>query len=218
MAETRIQAPRITRPVLRGLETATVDVLEPYGTVDGVRLSGVETAACDLTETVLTSCELTDVTAQVVDAAGARFADVVITHLRAPRFSAPRASLVDVTIGSSRLGALELIDATIRAVIVEDAKLGLINLSGSRIRDLVFRDCDIDELDLGTATATRVAFENCSLGMLDVNRATLSYVDLRGVAIRGIRNLDALRGTVIDEEQVSVLAPAFAAHLGITVA
>ncbi|WP_262424610.1 pentapeptide repeat-containing protein [Brachybacterium sp. Z12] len=82
---------------------------------------------------------------------------------------------------------------------------------------MLFEDCTIEELDLSGVTATRLAFTNCRVGHLALAHARLQDVDLRGLEIGAIGNLEGMAGATLDAQQVTVLAPAFASHLGIRV-
>ena len=91
------------------------------------------------------------------------------------------------------------------------------NLRGSKLVDVQISDCIINELDLGSCTATRVALKNCTLGSLDVTGARLKDFDLRGTDFRSVSGLGSLAGLVVDDDQLTLLAPLLAGHLGITV-
>ncbi|MEO2095698.1 MAG: pentapeptide repeat-containing protein, partial [Brachybacterium sp.] len=80
-----------------------------------------------------------------------------------------------------------------------------------------FEDCTIDELDLGAVTASRVAFVNCRAGSVALPHARLEDVDLRGLEMGSIANLEGLSGATLDAAQVTALAPLLAAHLGLRV-
>ena len=58
---------------------------------------------------------------------------------------------------------------------------------------------------------------NCRIGTLDITSATLKNVDLRSSEFRTINGLQSLAGVIIDDYQLSLLAPLLAAHLGLTV-
>ena len=70
---------------------------------------------------------------------------------------------------------------------------------------------------LGGVTGTRVALKNCTIGTLDVTGAKFKDVDLRSSEFRGLDGLSGLAGVVVDDYQLSLLAPLLAGHLGIRV-
>ena len=73
------------------------------------------------------------------------------------------------------------------------------------------------ELDLAGVTATRVSFVNCRAGSLALAHARLKDMDLRGLEVGSFSNLEGLSGATLDAQQVTALAPALAAHLGIRI-
>jgi len=61
-------------------------------------------------------------------------------------------------------------------------------------------------------------FVGCRIGHLRVSQAKLTEVDISTAELSHVVGLDSLRGAIISEAQLHDLAPAFAEHLGITVA
>jgi uncharacterized protein YjbI with pentapeptide repeats len=64
----------------------------------------------------------------------------------------------------------------------------------------------------------RVRFDGCRIGQLTVSQAKLTEVDISTAELSHVAGLDSMRGAIISSAQLYDLAPAFAAHLGITVA
>ncbi|NLV79955.1 MAG: pentapeptide repeat-containing protein [Rhodococcus sp.] len=217
MADRATRAPRIDalRPV--DLDDHDADELVPHSTYEQILVTDAVLGTCELAGAALTASELRGLTVDELDVADARFVDTRITRVQAPRMVAQRCSLHNVRIDASRIGAMDLFDCGLRSVVVSDSKLGLVNLRGATVRDVVFRGCILDELDVSEARFTRVAFEDCTVGELDVHRATFEHVDLRGLHIGTVRNLDGMRGATITGEQAVALTGAFAAHLGIRI-
>jgi uncharacterized protein YjbI with pentapeptide repeats len=73
------------------------------------------------------------------------------------------------------------------------------------------------EMDLSGSRAQRVAFEDCRIDTLTLDRAHLVDVDLRGAEIRTVNGVEGLRGATLTSAQISLMAPMFAARLGIDV-
>ena len=132
-------------------------------------------------------------------------------------FTAARATLRDVEISNPRWGSAELYESGWQSVRIDGGKLDYVNLRGRKLTDVQISDCIINELDLGSVTATRVALKNCTIGTLDFTGARLKDFDLRGTDFRTISGLGSLAGVVIDDYQLSLLAPLLAAHLGVVV-
>ena len=203
--------------VLPDLEEAAPSQLAPQARHDGLRLAGVDLSGTDLTGATFAECALEDVTAHTTILQHARLLETRIERLHAPVLDATRSTWRDVELSGSRIGALDIYDAEIRSTRLTGTKIDWINLRSSRIEDVLFEDCTIEELDLGGVTASRVAFVNCRAGSLALAHAHLTDVDLRGLEIGALGNLEGLSGATLDTRQVIDLAPAFAAHLGIRV-
>jgi uncharacterized protein YjbI with pentapeptide repeats len=122
-----------------------------------------------------------------------------------------------VQISNPRLGSAELYESGWESVRIDGGKLDFLNLRGAKLTDVLISDCIINELDLGSGAATRVTLKNCTIGTLDLTGARLKDFDLRGSDFRSISGLGSLAGVVIDDYQLSLLAPLLAAHLGVVV-
>ena len=150
--------------------------------------------------------------------AGRGFRDCILAELYAPVFEGGPVHVRDVrdraTPGWGRRNCTR---AAWQSVRIDGGKLDYLNLRGSKLTDVQISDCIINELDLGSCTATRVALKNCTIGTLDLTGARLKDFDLRGTDFRTISGLGSLAGLVIDDYQLSLLAPLLAGHLGIRV-
>ncbi len=209
--------PVLERLVLPDLEEAEARQLAAQQSHDGLRLVGADLTGADLTGATLAECELIDVTAHTTVLQHARLIETRIQRLHAPVLDATRSTWRDVELSGSRIGALDVYDAEIRSTRITGSKFDWINLRSSTLEDVLFEDCSIDELDLGGITASRVAFVGCRVGSLALPHARLEDVDLRGLEIGAIGNLEGLAGATLDTRQVIDLAPALAGHLRIRV-
>ncbi|AXK47256.1 pentapeptide repeat-containing protein [Brachybacterium saurashtrense] len=203
--------------VLPALEPADGEQLAAHGHHDGLRLEGDDLSGRDLSGTSLSECELVGVTAHTTVLRHARLIETRLERLSAPVLDARGSAWRDVELSGSRVGALDVDDAEIRSTRITGSKFDWINLRTSTLEDVLFEDCTIEELDLTNATAARVAFRRCRVGSLALAHARLEDVDLRGLEIGAIGNLEGLAGATLDAQQVTLLAPAFASHLGIRV-
>jgi uncharacterized protein YjbI with pentapeptide repeats len=185
---------------------------------DGVRYSRASGDGLDLAGTVFAECEFAGVSFNETQLRGATFRDCLLAEVYAPVLTAARSSLRDVEIGNPRWGSAELYESGWQSVRIDGGKLDYVNLRGSKLTDVQISDCIIDELDLGSCTATRVALKNCTIGSLDFSGARLKDFDLRSTDFRTISGLGSLAGLVIDDYQLSLLAPLLATHLGVVVA
>lgn len=209
--------PVLERLVLPPLEDADASQLAAQEHHEGLRLVGADLTGCDLTGATFTECELVGVTAHTTILQHSRLIETRIERLDAPVLDATRSTWRDVELSGSRVGALDIYDAEIRSTRCIGSKFDWINLRSSTLEDMLFEDCTINELDLGGASAARVAFVNCHVGSLALAHTRLADVDLRGLEIGTISNLEGLAGATVDAQQVTTLAPALASHLGIRV-
>nr|WP_240897654.1 pentapeptide repeat-containing protein [Kineococcus vitellinus] len=91
-------------------------------------------------------------------------------------------------------------------------------MRGTTFTDVTFRGCDLRDVDASGARWTRVRFEDCRTGHLDVTGARLQDVDLTACELEAVSGVGDLRGAVVSEVQLALLAPLLAAHLGVRVA
>ncbi|MEJ6543388.1 pentapeptide repeat-containing protein [Brachybacterium paraconglomeratum] len=214
---TTTRKPVLESLVLPDLEEADAAQLSAQDRHDGLRLVGADLTGADLTGATFTECELLDVTAHTTVLQHARLLETRIERLNAPVLDATRSTWRDVELSGSRIGALDVYDAEIRSTRITGTKFDWINLRSSTLEDVLFEDCTIEELDLGAVTACRVAFVNCRAGSVALPHARLEDVDLRGLEMGSIANLEGLSGATLDAAQVTALAPLLAAHLGLRV-
>ncbi|QAY69085.1 pentapeptide repeat-containing protein [Xylanimonas protaetiae] len=211
------ERPAIDEVVLTDLVAGDPADLCPGTDLEGVALADVVADRINLARAGVHESHLAGLRAGELDLTGATLVDTVVDGVDVPVVRAVRSTWRGVSLRTARLGSAELYESRWRGVDVVGCKLGYVNLRGATLDDVRFTDCIVDELDLVQATATRVAFAGTRVRRLDVQGATLRHVDLRGAGLEELSGLDALAGTAISPEQLADLAPALAAHLGITV-
>lgn len=212
-----IRTPRLDPVSLSDLTDADLDDLLSGDRREGERYARAELSGRTLPDIEFFECAFDAAAIDGLSCRGARFIDCTLAGADGAVISAPSASLRDVELSHSRIGSAELYDNRWDRVRISGCKLGYVNLRGSVLSDVVFEDCQIDELDLGQATASRVTLAGCRVDTLDVSLATLRDVDLRGIELSRITGIGNLSGAVVDELQLTRLAPLLAAHLGLTV-
>jgi uncharacterized protein YjbI with pentapeptide repeats len=214
--------PKITGPRLSPirLEELTDDPAPDFQRgvrYDGVRYSRAAADGLELSGTDFAECEFQGVSFNDTQLRGATFRDCILAELYAPVFTAARTTWRDVHVTNPRLGSAELYESGWQSVRIDGGKLDFLNLRGAKLTDVLISDCIINELDLGSAAATRVTLKNCTIGTLDLTGARLKDFDLRSTDFRTISGLGSLSGVIIDDYQLSLLAPLLAAHLGVVV-
>lgn len=213
----KVAAPRLAPVRLEELRDEPSPDFRRGDRYEGVRYSRAAADGLELSGTDFAECEFSGVSFHETQLRGATFRDCILSELYAPVFTAARNSLRNVEIINPRWGSAELYESGWQSVRIDGGKLDYLNLRGSKLADVQISDCIINELDLGSATATRVAFHNCTIGTLDVSGAKLKDFDLRGTDFRILSGLGSLAGLIIDDSQLTVLAPLLASHLGIVV-
>src|SRR6478609_9248622 len=218
MKPTKVAAPRLTPVRLADLEQDPAPEFRRGERYDGVQYSRAAADGLELTGAEFAECEFNGASFNETQLRGVSFRDCVLAEVYAPVFTAARSSLREVEIRNPRLGSAELYESGWQSVRIDGGKLDYLNLRGSKLADVQISDCIINELDLGSATASRVALKNCTIGTLDFSGARLKDFDLRGTEFRSLSGLGSLAGIVVDEHQLSLLAPLLAGHLGVVVA
>lgn len=148
---------------------------------------------------------------------GATLVDVDIDDVRAVEVIARDASLRRVRIQGGRIGTLDLAETRIAELELRGLRIDYLRLAGAELDDVVVADCTIGTIDLPRARAKRVAFERSRSDEVDPRGMQAIDVDLRGLDALSVLDPLALRGATLTEEQVRVLAPAFAVAAGIDV-
>ena len=184
---------------------------------EGERYVDADLSDYDLSGANFIECEFDAVTLTDTQLRGARFVDTLVTASFAPTLLAGRTTWRDALVQSPRWGSAEMFDADLNSVRITGGKIDYLNLRGSRLTNVIIENCQIGELDLGGVRADRVAIRDCRIGTLDLSRATCVTVDIRGSEFSVVNGLEGLRGVTVSEEQLGLLAPILASHLGIVV-
>jgi uncharacterized protein YjbI with pentapeptide repeats len=204
----------VTLPDLRPAATTT---LEPDDRYDGVHFDGVPFGDVAADEAELLDCRLSGCTVDDGRMRRARLSTCVLDDVRISALDVADSAWDGVAVRHSRFGALVAHGATLERVTFDHVRLDYVNLRQASLERVQFLDCRIGELDFGTATLTDVRFQGCEVERLLIGGATLADVDLRGVELTALEGVGGLTGARISEGQLSQLAPALAAHLGILV-
>lgn len=170
----------------------------------------------DLAYASLEQCVITG-SADRVELRGATVMDVELRELRVTELRARDAGLRRVRITGGRIGTLDLSDTRIDELELHGVRIDYLTLAGAQAADVRIDSCQIAALDLPGATLARVAFDDSRSDEVDTLGMRAQHVDLRGLDALAFLNASSLRGTTLTSRQVALLAPAFAASVGISV-
>jgi uncharacterized protein YjbI with pentapeptide repeats len=210
-------APLVDFRAPQALTTIDATALLPREDHEGELLADADLSGRDLTGSSFLECELSRLTLTDAQLRGARFVDSLVDAPFAPVLLAARTTWRNCRIENPRWGSAELFDATLDSVELSGGKIDYLNLRNSTLTNVRIENCTITELDLGGFRGTRIALVNCRIETLDVTRANCTDVDLRTSEFSRVNGIDGLRNATIDDQQLSLFAPAFAGHLGIRV-
>lgn len=216
-ARSHTAAPRLERVDPQNLAEGLLGDLGPSAAVDALSFESLSLEVLSLDFATVSESTFAGVLADEAEMRGVRVVDSVLNGFNVPVLRSPRSTWKDVVVRDSRIGSAELYESGLRALRFENCKLGYVNLRGASLFDVLFVNCTVDELDLGQAKASRVAFDGCSIRALDLNNATVSDFDLRGADVQEIAGIRNLAGVTISALQLTMLAPAIAANIGIIV-
>lgn len=213
---TRTKAPQIDRLRLGTLTDGDPAELVANADLESVRFAHLDLAELGLSGARLDGVHLTDVAAAESDLTGAVLSEVHLDQVNLPVVRAARSQWRDVQL-TGRLGSFEAYETGWRSVQFVGCKLNFVNLRGAELVDVAFTDCVIDELDLLGATANRVRLSNTHVTHLNVRQAKFRDLDLRGADLEELEGLTDLRGATVTPQQLTLLAPLFAAQIGLNV-
>lgn len=191
--------------------------LTPGSDLDGVVLDRVDLSGQDGSDSRLIDCVLDGCTLDETVLRGSRLVDTTIRGASASALDLSDAGLQDVVLADCRVGGLAAYGSDLVRVTVRGGKVDYLNLRGATLVDVVLEGCVVGDLDLGGARVTRLRVVS-RVDRLRVTGAAFEASDLRGADLAAVEGVGGLAGATISEDQLSALAPALAAHVGIRVA
>lgn len=212
----KTQPPHPVSIVLDGIEDHTSEELVARAELHGARYANVEADELVLTNAHLDGVAFDGVTAARASLSGASLTEVAFSGLNVPVIDAPRTRWAEVEM-SGRIGAFTAYESAFRSVHFLGCRLSFVNLRAAELLDVTFTDCSIEELDLGGATCRRVRLIDTQVNTLDVRQSTLKDFDLRDAELSTITGIERLSGATVTPDQVTLLAPLLAAHMGLRV-
>lgn len=208
-------APRHSAPDLPDV-LDDVDGLRARSDVFQSRVGGLG-GQVDAAHSQLTECVIAPASVDRLDLTGAALVDVDTEELRATELVARNGRWRSVRVTGGRVGTLDLSGAELDGVELRGIRIDYLSLGGARVSDLLIADCTILALDLPQATVERVRFDGTRADEVDNRGLRARHLDLRGLEALSYLDPAALRGATLTARQVELLAPAFAASLGIDV-
>ena len=212
--KSKVQQPKLGSITLGTLQDGDPDLLVPRTELHSARFSDLILDELELANAHLDGVHFDGLSADRAALAGTSLTEAVLARVNIPVLDAPRSRWTDVEI-SGRIGAFTAYASRLRGIHSIGCKLPVVNPRASDLLDVACTDCSIEELDLGGAKCRRVQLTNPQIGTLDVRQAKLVDVDLRGADLRKIAGLEHLRGATVTPDQVAMLAPLFADHMGL---
>lgn len=218
MPVNHVKPPRVTPVRVGELVAGDAALLMPDSDLEGLRFEGVRRGRLDVGRgSDVAGCVFSGLVVDEMDLSASRLVETRFEGGSMTSLSLARSALRDVEFDGARLGAVEAFDLDVMRLVFEGCRVNYLNLRGSRLLDVEFRNCQIDELDLVQASAERVRLQGCRVGSLNVHDARLVDVDLRGAELDAVTGTASLRGAVVTELQLQLLARHLAAELGILV-
>jgi uncharacterized protein YjbI with pentapeptide repeats len=199
------------------LRRAGRDDLRPDSRLDGLIFEDLDLAGVSAQDAHVLDCRFSGCVLDEGRWRRARLSSCVLEDVRATALDVSDGKWSGVVVRRGRIGALEAHGATLAQVTVDHTRLDYVNLRGAGVTQVQFVGCRIGELDVGSAELSVVRFVDCQIGRLALSGCALDDVDLRGAELTALEGIGSLAGAAITEAQLARLAPALAAHLGITV-
>lgn len=187
------------------------------GDCDGLRFDALSLQGLVAHDVRLLECKLADCVLDDARLPGARFSSCVLDGLRATTLDLAESQWLDVVLEGGRYGALLGQGSTLVRVAVRGAKVDYFNLRGAEVTSVQVEETTIGELDLGMSHVRHLSFVRSCVDRLVLHGATLEDVDLTGAELAALDGLAGLRGAQISQAQLTQLAPALAASMGIRV-
>ena len=92
-----------------------------------------------------------------------------------------------------------------------------VNFRLSTLDRVAFESCQLDEVDAYGARLTDVSFDRSELRRFSLDQAELKQVDFRGAMTLDLTSVGGLRGGLVSENQINLIAVQFALASGIDI-
>ena len=200
-------------------ELNAIDISEFISSAElgGMRVEKQEALGLDARNMDIQESKIIHIVASESSFQGLSMKDVLVdsSNLTASRISDSK--LVRVVFKSCRLQGAGFSSSDLSDVIFEDCNLDLSNFNMATLRDVVFRNCSLNESSFVSSKQKNVTYENCTIEKIDIADTRAQNVILSSSQIYNVGGIASLKGFTLDMSQVNVLAPEFAATLGIKI-
>ncbi|MGK5637415.1 pentapeptide repeat-containing protein [Streptomyces sp. URMC 126] len=215
----RIPKPReLTQlPYAHGLEPFT-GPLERAGAYERLHFDGSAFEDAEAGRSLFSEVAFSSAVFQRGSFRRSRFDDVWLHAVRMVGTDLADTTWLDGELTAGVLAGAEAHGAELRRVVFRQCKLDSVNFRAATLREVAFVDCLLRDVDFGGAILTDVHFPGSTLDGARFEKARLTKVDLREATALGIAaGLGDLGGATVSTPQLFDLAPALAAHIGLTV-
>lgn len=194
-----------------------LQLLDAEEDIDGALIedqfaTGAVTKGISISETSINKSDLSVMNMENFDAVNC---EIKNTNLSGSKF--PSSNWRAVTIDGSRCSGLELQDSVLKNIKFSNSKLDIVNFRQSKIEGMVFENCVLDDVDFYGASLKNVEFIGCTISKITFQSAKMINVDLSESTIEAIQGISSLKGATINYDQLTGLAPYFAAEAGIKI-
>lgn len=201
----RVHQRRPGLPDLDDPQFPDIDGLE----LEGDRIDLPDARIITILRSSVTGCTINAPEARL-DAQDAELTDLDLTGVNVE-------ALTRVHVLRCRLGGADAGDARLLDVTFEDCVLDLASFRTATLERVRVEGGRADQLDLSGSRLTDVAFVGVPVAPIELDGARLTRVDVTDADLRGVENLETLRGVVITATQAVELAPRLARAAGFTV-
>jgi uncharacterized protein YjbI with pentapeptide repeats len=214
----RRRPPRPEVPALPpGLSPLDAEGLRARSEHTDVELVGLDLPAERLTRLSLETARVKGCRLEGAELRGARFARVVFDTCDFANTSWFDCELTDVAFLDCRFTGASLSGGRLSEVVLRACQLRLAKLSHLGRPHALLERCDFRGALLMESDFCDVRFADCDLESVELFNVDLKGNDLRDNELGGLKGVGCLRGATIDALQLLSLAPALAAHVGLTV-
>ncbi|MCA9309273.1 pentapeptide repeat-containing protein [Candidatus Saccharibacteria bacterium] len=128
-----------------------------------------------------------------------------------------RSIVLRVSFTGAQMTGLQLAEGAVTDMVFKNCRMNLTNFRNAKFTRCTFTDCDLREADFGGCTFENVLFESCQLDEAEFSNAQSKRLEFEDCHLGSIKGVSGLRGALLDETNITELAPLFATDYNITV-